>query len=419
MDPKVSEISALYDIEQKIEALKQVMKERKWRNKLPSFLDKDLARARTKKFMLVDVPILIGGLIFYLLFTLTDIFLGGDAATYIVILRVLIVIMLALMMLIVPYSSYSKYMMDFALGGIFLAGLSVLFFSLHLPDIVRFSYHLGMIPIQVFIMVAFRLSMSRMVGVSFALFFSYVGMNYIFPMDTDNDEVDKLLQILVPFFLIFWFLLIIMGAYMGSIFEASYQRNFLQKRMMMLESDRLTILMNRLHVLSTTDSLTGINNRRYFEETFIKEWNRAWRDEQSIGLIMIDVDHFKKYNDHYGHQMGDDCLKRVSHTIASLCQRSGDFVARYGGEEFVVLLPGAETVDVMYFAETLRRGVEELKIEHEATERGVCTISLGAVALRPDDENSAQLLRLADNCLYLAKGKGRNCVVGIDTPIDL
>ncbi|MGB4073318.1 diguanylate cyclase domain-containing protein [Pseudomonas sp.] len=169
--------------------------------------------------------------------------------------------------------------------------------------------------------------------------------------------------------------------------------------------------------LTNRDPLTQIANRRCFEDYLALEWNRALRADSSLGLIMMDIDHFKAYNDHYGHQAGDRCLQRVAALLQNTAQRSSDLVARYGGEEFVIVLPDASIETALALAEAMREGVEALQLEHAASPTSPwVTLSLGAASLIPRADNSPeQLIQSADQALYRAKVGGRNhCENGTD-----
>ncbi len=165
-----------------------------------------------------------------------------------------------------------------------------------------------------------------------------------------------------------------------------------------------------LEALSQTDGLTGIHNRRYFDSMIRSEWNRAARESNPLSLIMMDIDHFKKYNDHYGHPQGDHCLKQVAQTMSNHLRRPGDVLARYGGEEFVALIPGMEASKAMQFAEFLRQEVEDLRLEHKKSDTSEnVTISLGVVSLNdPNNYSLENFIKTADKALYLAKSEGRN-----------
>ena len=160
---------------------------------------------------------------------------------------------------------------------------------------------------------------------------------------------------------------------------------------------------------SDLDAVTGIANRRYFDACLEAEWRRMGRGRLSLALLMVDVDHFKAYNDAYGHQRGDECLRSVAQALQRGLHRPGDTCARYGGEEFGVILPATEAAGAQVVAEGLRRAVEELALPHAAGERGLLTISVGAAAVVPgDDLDVAALLAAADAALYAAKRAGRN-----------
>ncbi len=169
----------------------------------------------------------------------------------------------------------------------------------------------------------------------------------------------------------------------------------------------------RLEQLSSTDALTGLANRGQFDRALEREWRLLARSEEPLSLIMIDIDHFKGYNDTYGHQQGDDCLRQVAGALFHTATRAGDLVARYGGEEFVVVLSHMEAAGAMLVAEKLRRAVFELRIPHKANPvaPGV-SISLGVATVIPQRDGApADLIKLADSALYRAKSEGRDRAV--------
>ncbi len=162
--------------------------------------------------------------------------------------------------------------------------------------------------------------------------------------------------------------------------------------------------------LSFIDGLTGLNNRRMFDDRLQTEWRRALRSGSWLSLIMIDIDNFKLYNDTYGHLAGDDCLRGVARTLEQTLHRAEDFIARYGGEEFVCILPQIRGDELESMAEKLRLNVEKLKIPHtEAKGIPHVTVSLGVASQLPNPTASPQtLVAAADQLLYLAKSLGRN-----------
>lgn len=171
--------------------------------------------------------------------------------------------------------------------------------------------------------------------------------------------------------------------------------------------------LNRIKELSLLDELTGIANRRKFEDEMQKEWKRSMRKQEPISIIMCDIDHFKKFNDEFGHQEGDRCIKTVAKTIESNVYRSGDIVARYGGEEFIVTLLDCTENESAIIAERIRQSVEDLKIKQSGDlDFGYVTLSLGIASEVPSQEKTYhELIQKADAALYAAKEMGRNqCV---------
>jgi diguanylate cyclase (GGDEF)-like protein len=174
----------------------------------------------------------------------------------------------------------------------------------------------------------------------------------------------------------------------------------------------LTAANAQLEQISKVDSLTGVNNRRSFDEAIEDEWRRAVRLGTPLSLMILDLDRFKEFNDLYGHPAGDECLRRVARLLQEALQRFSDMVARYGGEEFVIVMPNTWLAGAADLAERIRAGVHALAITHEAgTEPRVVTVSLGIACLVPTPASGPKdLLEAADAALYRAKREGRNCV---------
>lgn len=172
---------------------------------------------------------------------------------------------------------------------------------------------------------------------------------------------------------------------------------------------------NELERLSITDGLTLLYNRRYFNEIMPKEINRAKRNQQHLAFIMLDVDFFKRYNDHYGHANGDDVLIRIANTIGDCFSRSSDFCFRLGGEEFGIICTGNTSKEVYSQVEQLRHMIEELKIEHKGNDTFfIVTVSIG-IAFCDENTTMEMLYTTADSELYRAKEAGRNCIYPLHT----
>jgi len=173
-------------------------------------------------------------------------------------------------------------------------------------------------------------------------------------------------------------------------------------------------LTEQLRTMATVDALTGLVNRGGFDEAMHKEVSRSTRNKRPLSLIMIDIDRFKTYNDRYGHQAGDECLARVAKVLRRGAKRTADVAARYGGEEMCLILPETDHEGAYELAERLRLAVRKLNILHEGSEKGIVTISLGVATLAPGEGPGSrlELIRRADEALYIAKDAGRDRVMG-------
>jgi diguanylate cyclase (GGDEF)-like protein len=178
-----------------------------------------------------------------------------------------------------------------------------------------------------------------------------------------------------------------------------------------LENEYLLEIKSReMERLSNTDVLTGLYNRRYFDEELDSEWKRSGRDNSRLSVILLDIDHFKSINDTFGHQVGDEYLKKTAATLISVFKRDYDIVARYGGEEFIVLLPGINADHASQLAEKVRRKIESMIIDHQGKEIRT-TISAGIMCCVPNfNTRSDSIISGADKALYMAKRGGKNRV---------
>lgn len=207
--------------------------------------------------------------------------------------------------------------------------------------------------------------------------------------------------------------------------QASAQRELLQAQQLLVDTlkrsereleqrvaqrtSELQVLNAKLEALSLTDGLTGISNRRRFDEVLLQEWSRAQRLGQPLALAMLDVDWFKKYNDHYGHQAGDLCLRNIAQTLSSKACRTGDLVARYGGEEFAFIAPATDGASALSMAYKVVTAIEAAGMPHALSPLGRVTVSVGVVSMVPTADGLPEaLVHRADAALYQAKAMGRN-----------
>ncbi len=173
----------------------------------------------------------------------------------------------------------------------------------------------------------------------------------------------------------------------------------------------LALANQHLETLVVVDALTGAFNRRAFDLTASREWSRAMREQIPLSLLLLDVDHFKAFNDRYGHQAGDACLQDIVAAVQSAVRRPGDVVARYGGEEFGIILPQTELDGALHVARRMLQAVAVRALIHDGCPLGHVTVSIGATCLIPSPHSNLDaLIGLADAALYLAKRDGRNCV---------
>lgn len=189
------------------------------------------------------------------------------------------------------------------------------------------------------------------------------------------------------------------------------QRIIQMRYSLLVLTRKLDTANQELKRLSSLDGLTGIANRRHFDETLDREWRRSMRQGAEFSVLLCDVDHFKQYNDSLGHQAGDDCLRQIALALTGAMDRGGDLVARYGGEEFSVILPETSLSGGLIVAERMRQMIEHLNIPHPGSLTGHVTISVGlASGIAMPETDPSQLVKIADGALYAAKNNGRNCV---------
>lgn len=210
----------------------------------------------------------------------------------------------------------------------------------------------------------------------------------------------------------------LMGFLIASMLDQRDRRGFLQSRLIEIEKQQLNKLSQEMARLSQEDGLTGLANRRHFNETLAREWAIAEREQQTIALIFIDVDHFKPYNDTYGHLEGDRVLSLVGKTLKKMAKRPADLAARYGGEEFVLLLPNTDVNGANELAQEVLQAIDSLAIPHKSSKAAKhVSVSIGLSALIPNTQNSINtLIDNADEGVYAAKKAGRHRIRMYPTP---
>jgi diguanylate cyclase (GGDEF)-like protein len=214
-------------------------------------------------------------------------------------------------------------------------------------------------------------------------------------------------------YIIAYYIFAIIVLFMRNILLKQDAKRTMAEEQLKKNHEQIKDLNNQLEILSRTDSLTGLFNRRYFDEIISQEWNRGSRSNQTLSCLILDIDYFKDYNDFYGHQAGDKCLKDVAMVLKDTFRRAGDFVARYGGEEFIIIMSDTNTEEAMTAFALFQKELEKLSTPHKTSATNdYVTVSAGLISLVPsNDESTEDLVRMADCALYVAKDSGRNqCV---------
>jgi len=197
------------------------------------------------------------------------------------------------------------------------------------------------------------------------------------------------------------------------------QRIIQMRQSLLVLTRKLDAANQELKRLTSLDGLTGIANRRHFDAVLVREWRRAMRQGDELAIIMCDIDFFKLFNDTYGHQDGDECLRQIAQVLVKSMDRGGDLLARYGGEEFIAVLPGTSLNGASFVAGQMRQAVSKLAIEHSGSPYGIVTASFGvASSLAVQETDPLDVVGAADRALYEAKHAGRNRVFQ-DKPADL
>lgn len=350
------------------------------------------------------IALIIVSIIMYDLFMFNDKIMLPDIYRIAWMIRLGIVtpVMLALF-LFLRIQGLKKYLYEVVTTLLFLAAGSIIVFlvlSRH-PNVVH--YYTGIILVITFGNIVVRLPFRYALGASLLIFFCYLSaLPFIQAMPLDvmfNSSVVIFASIALSM--------------VGNYFlENESRRDFLLNLKLNIQKVQLKKVNQQLENLSTSDPLTGLANRRLFDVTLNSEWNVARRVGYPLALIFIDIDKFKDYNDNFGHQAGDLCLKKIGQALRANVFRPHDLCARYGGEEFVVLLPHTSLDNAVQVAERIRGFVQDLGIPHATS--GVCpvvTLSLGVACCIPQHQTSPQvLIELADQALYQAKFRGRNQV---------
>ncbi len=377
----------------------------RFRGELEGAFQDDYQRKSIKQIRLTFVV----GAIFYAAFGLLDALTVPAAAPAAAVLRFGIFMPVRLLVLVLSYMPWGKSHLEFLTTVWFVvAGLGILTMIAVLPQNTGRTYYAGLIMVLIASYTWLRV---RLVWAASAGWLMVLGYQLVAIGMTDM-SVDVIIS--NNFFLVGSNVLCMLACH--SI-ERYARRDFLKARLLFDEQKvvaktnaKLASANEELEKLARVDGLTGIPNRREFDERLNAEWRRMGREGKPLALIMGDVDHFKQYNDTYGHQAGDECLVKVAGAIGSWARRPTDLAARYGGEEFALILADTDGKGAAFIAQSVCDSVRRLEIPHcnsSASEH--VTLSLGVAVVLPGAERGHQsLIEMADNALYKAKESGRN-----------
>jgi diguanylate cyclase (GGDEF)-like protein len=352
---------------------------------------------------------LMAGLIaifFYNIFFIGDRIMVPDiyATAWRMRLFVVTPVILLLVVSLVTIPRLQKYTEIFAMVLMLVTSLSIIYLLVksHHPNAAH--YYTGIITIGIFGNIVAGIRFKTGLLTSSAILFIYVAALEKMPAMGQEAGTNSAMVLFTAL------AISLFGCYQ---LESEARRDFLHSMLQLINAQKLAETNRKLALISISDGLTGLFNRRHFDTVYDGQWRSASRNQSPVSLLFMDIDHFKDYNDHYGHQEGDRCLQRVAEVIKGSATRAHDLAARYGGEEFVVLLPHTTLDQALIIAHRITDGIQQLAIEHAAspTHRHL-TLSVGVSCMVPKgSRRPEQLLKCADTALYRAKGTGRNRIV--------
>jgi len=371
----------------------------KFPSKLEKLYQEERLKQREKEFIVIGIT----GILLYNLFVIVDYIMLPDIWLESFFIRIGIVTPLMILGLVSQRIAFLKEKLDFILAILIILVSGSIIFILFLSSNQNvLHYYPGIVLVVLFGNVVFRLNFQ------YALFSSVIvcimhAISSLFIMKGHGD-----ININSNMIMISGTVMSLIGNY---YLEKEDRIKFLLNQKLIIERHRLQEINILLEKRVKRDPLTKLYNRDFFEYTFDKEWRNGLRYKYPIGVMFLDIDDFKAYNDNYGHQAGDYVLKKVSNVISKNANRFHEIAARYGGEEFVLLLPHVSLEEGLKLAEKVRRGVWKLAIPHDFSTHGVITVSIGVCSVIPRSNiKKENLLLAADEAMYHSKKMGKNRV---------
>lgn len=345
---------------------------------------------------------LIIGLIFFVLAGGLDVMIAAESATELWQLRYQYFLPLIFGIVAFSFSGqFINYQQHCLAGLIILSGICILFMSAITTGVESHIYYSGVLLTEMAGLTATRMQIRGALLVSAVL-----GVATLVIYGGFAPAQGRLL--LADLFLLL--AVCVISVLSNYNLERASRKNYLRRRLLYRRQEALEESNKYLRAIASSDGLTGIANRRIFDDVIVDEWKRALRGQYPITLFMIDVDFFKLYNDTYGHQAGDECLKKIAKALSTFCRRPGDQVARYGGEEFTLVLPHMVQEDALQLGYEICQKIRSLCIPHSSSKvSNVITVSVGVATQVPKEEGAYdKLIRQSDKNLYQAKEGGRN-----------
>ncbi len=348
---------------------------------------------------------LVFGIFLYTVFAVLDYLLFPQVMYDLWIIR-FFVVSIGISALLYSYVSRNKTLLEFFISLIIFIGGTGILLMIILIDFYEEKAHIYYAGLLLVVFFAYTFSSIRLL---YALIPSiFVVVAYIVA-DITYIKTEKFILINNSFFLVS---ANVMGIFAGYMLEYFFRKNFLQSFLIFIDKKKTEYLNKKLYEMTITDELTRVANRRFFQKEIEKELKRAYREKYPVSLLIVDVDHFKEYNDTFGHTAGDRCLCNIADILKKYKKRPYDLVARYGGDEFIIVLPKASNDYAVNVAENIRSKVEDLCMKHISPFNKI-TVSIGVAVLNGEKNNEVtvkNLINTADKALYIAKKEGRNKV---------
>lgn len=360
--------------------------------------------------------LLLGCLIF-LSFVWVDFWIYPEKSTLYASLRIISSCILLAVVYMAFYKKawgLDKYPLEITVAVAWIGVSIILLISYLLPNPYNIMYTVGSLPLLSGITTTLRNSLVHVfftaIGMSL-LFNLTLGIIYFYSEPHPIEFVQEIMSLAAPMLALFFSGICIIAIYLSFSTEHTFRRQWLLLARHKLDSERLALLSQNFKNLSNLDDLTQIANRRQLVNRVSEYLKSPLNNNKTVSMIIMDIDYFKSYNDHYGHLQGDICLQKIAQCLKDNCPKMDSLVARYGGEEFIIFMPEIEQQAAVYQANALHQAVAQLKIPHIHGIDGQVTASFGVTSITIDPQLTIEMLiKQADQALYQSKHKGRNQV---------